>query len=87
VLLAERLGIQLRQVGSGRRLTFAAGEAKLSAWMADNARSHRAEAHQGDAGRFGSDERRGVQPRQLGRLLTMSMQDESRRARSDANRA
>jgi hypothetical protein len=36
-LLAERLGIQLRRVGSGRRLTFAAGEAKLSAWMADNA--------------------------------------------------
>ena len=24
-------------MGSGRRLTFAAGEAKLSAWMADNA--------------------------------------------------
>jgi hypothetical protein len=24
-------------VGSGRRLTFAAGEAKLSAWMADHA--------------------------------------------------
>jgi hypothetical protein len=36
-LLAERLGIQLRRVGSGRRLTFAAGEAKLSAWMADHA--------------------------------------------------
>jgi hypothetical protein len=36
-LLAERLGIQLRRVGSGRRLTFAAGEAKLSAWMAHNA--------------------------------------------------
>jgi hypothetical protein len=36
-LLAERLGIQLRRVGSGRRLTFAAGEAKLSAWMAANA--------------------------------------------------
>ena len=36
-LLAERLGIQLRRVGSGRRLTFAAGEARLSAWMADNA--------------------------------------------------
>jgi hypothetical protein len=36
-LLAERLGIQLRRVGSGRRLTFAAGEGKLSAWMADNA--------------------------------------------------
>jgi hypothetical protein len=36
-LLAKRLGIQLRRVGSGRRLTFAAGEARLSAWMADNA--------------------------------------------------
>jgi hypothetical protein len=36
-LLAGRLGIQLRRVGSGRRLTFAVGEAKLSAWMADNA--------------------------------------------------
>jgi hypothetical protein len=36
-LLAERLGIQLRRVGSGRRLTFAVGEARLSAWMADNA--------------------------------------------------
>jgi hypothetical protein len=36
-LLAGRLGIQLRRVGSGQRLTFAAGEAKLSAWMADNA--------------------------------------------------
>jgi hypothetical protein len=36
-LLTERLGIQLRRVGSGRRLTFAAGEARLSAWMADNA--------------------------------------------------
>jgi hypothetical protein len=36
-LLAERLGIQLRRVGSGRRFTFAGGEGKLSAWMADNA--------------------------------------------------
>jgi hypothetical protein len=36
-LLAERLGIQLRRVGSGRRLTFAADEARLPAWMADNA--------------------------------------------------
>jgi hypothetical protein len=36
-LLAERLGIQLRRMGSGRRLSFAAGEAKLLAWMADNA--------------------------------------------------
>lgn len=36
-LLAERLGIQLRRVGSGSRLTFADGEQRLSAWMADNA--------------------------------------------------
>jgi hypothetical protein len=36
-LLAERLSIQLRRVGSGQRLTFAVGEVKLSAWMADNA--------------------------------------------------
>lgn len=36
-LLAERLGIQLRRTGSSRRLTFAAGEMRLSAWMADNA--------------------------------------------------
>src|SRR5436190_16291096 len=36
-LLAEPLGIELRQVGSGKRRTFAAGEAKLSEWMAQNA--------------------------------------------------
>jgi GIY-YIG catalytic domain len=36
-LLADQLGIQLRRVGSGRRLTFAVGEPVLSAWMADNA--------------------------------------------------
>lgn len=36
-LLAERLGIQLRRVGSGNRLTFADGEQGLSTWMADNA--------------------------------------------------
>ena len=36
-LLAEQLGIQLRRVGGGTRLTFADGEAKLSAWMAQNA--------------------------------------------------
>jgi hypothetical protein len=36
-LLSERLGLQLRRVGSGRRLTFADGEPALSAWMADNA--------------------------------------------------
>ena len=36
-LLADELGIQLRRVGSGRRMTFVEGEAALSAWMADNA--------------------------------------------------
>jgi len=36
-LLAERLGLQLRRVGSGKRLTFADGEQRLSDWMADNA--------------------------------------------------
>ena len=36
-LLGERLGLQLRRVGSGTRLTFAGGEQALSAWMADNA--------------------------------------------------
>jgi hypothetical protein len=36
-LLAEQLGLQLRRVGTGTRLTFADGEATLSQWMADNA--------------------------------------------------
>jgi hypothetical protein len=36
-LLADRLGIALRRVGSGKRLTFSIGEAALSAWMGDNA--------------------------------------------------
>ena len=36
-LLAEDLGIQLRRVGSGNRLTFADGEHVLSRWMNDNA--------------------------------------------------
>jgi hypothetical protein len=36
-LLAEQPAIQLRRVGSGTRLTFADGEARLSQWMADNA--------------------------------------------------
>jgi hypothetical protein len=36
-LLGEELGIQLRRVGSGRRLTFVGGEQALSAWMAENA--------------------------------------------------
>jgi hypothetical protein len=36
-LLADELGIQLRRVGSGNRLTFIEGEQALSAWMAENA--------------------------------------------------
>jgi hypothetical protein len=36
-LLADQLGLALRRVGSGQRLTFADGEAALSAWMAANA--------------------------------------------------
>jgi hypothetical protein len=36
-LLAEKLDIQLRRVGSGHRLTFATGEHVLSTWMAENA--------------------------------------------------
>jgi hypothetical protein len=37
-ILAEQLGIQLRRVGSGSRLTFATGEQRLSEWLEDNAR-------------------------------------------------
>jgi hypothetical protein len=36
-LLAEELGIELRRVGSGTRMTFVEGEHALSAWMAENA--------------------------------------------------
>jgi GIY-YIG catalytic domain-containing protein len=36
-LLADELGIQLRRVGSGNRMTFVEGEQALSAWMAENA--------------------------------------------------
>ncbi|MFZ4429495.1 MAG: GIY-YIG nuclease family protein [Phycisphaerales bacterium] len=36
-LLSERLGIHLRRVGSGSRLTFNAGELVLSNWMRQNA--------------------------------------------------
>jgi hypothetical protein len=36
-LLAGELGIELRRVGSGKRMTFAEGEHRLSAWMAENA--------------------------------------------------
>lgn len=32
-----RLGIELRRVGSGGRLTFSTGEAKPTDWMAENA--------------------------------------------------
>jgi hypothetical protein len=35
--LAEQLGLELRRVGSGTRLTFAAGEEVLSEWMRQNA--------------------------------------------------
>jgi hypothetical protein len=37
-LLADDLGIELRLVGSGTRLTFASGEAELSNWMGRHAR-------------------------------------------------
>jgi hypothetical protein len=36
-LLAQTLGLALRRVGSGRRLTFGPGEATLSTWMEANA--------------------------------------------------
>ena len=36
-LLSEELDIELRRVGSGKRMTFAEGEGVLSQWMADNA--------------------------------------------------
>ena len=36
-LLSERLGIQLRHVGGGNRMTFAEGEGRLSQWMEENA--------------------------------------------------
>jgi hypothetical protein len=37
-LLSKQLGIQLRRVGSGKRMTFAAGEQRISEWLEDNAR-------------------------------------------------
>ena len=37
-LLADQLGIELRRVGSGKRMTFVEGEQTLSAWMALHAR-------------------------------------------------
>lgn len=36
-LLADSIGIQLRRVGSGNRLTFADGESLLSEWLDENA--------------------------------------------------
>src|SRR5690349_9933035 len=36
-LLSDELGLQLRRVGSGTRLTFCDGEKLLSEWLADNA--------------------------------------------------
>jgi hypothetical protein len=36
-LLSDTLGIELRRVGSGKRLTFASGERKISQWLEDNA--------------------------------------------------
>jgi hypothetical protein len=36
-LLSDRLGLRLRRVGSGTRMTFVEGEHRLSAWMANNA--------------------------------------------------
>jgi hypothetical protein len=37
-LLADHLDIQLRRVGSGTRLTFSAGENRVSQWMEENVR-------------------------------------------------
>ena len=36
-LLRERLGIELRRVGNGKRMNFGAGEKALSDWMGENA--------------------------------------------------
>ena len=36
-LLSEELGIQLRRVGNGRRMTFVEGEKELNEWMNENA--------------------------------------------------
>lgn len=37
-LLSATLGLQLRRVGSGKRLTFGEGEKRLTAWLSDHAR-------------------------------------------------
>lgn len=36
-LLASRLGLELRRVGSGSRMTFSSGEGILNSWLSDNA--------------------------------------------------
>jgi hypothetical protein len=36
-LLSEKLGIELRRVGSGKRMTFSQGEEALSNWIEENA--------------------------------------------------
>jgi GIY-YIG catalytic domain-containing protein len=36
-LLAKQFGIEMRRVGSGKRMTFGPGEAALSEWMGRNA--------------------------------------------------
>lgn len=36
-LLSEKLGIELRRAGSGKRMTFSQGEEVLSNWMSENA--------------------------------------------------
>jgi hypothetical protein len=36
-LLVDELDIELRRVGSGKRMTFGSGEAVLSRWMGENA--------------------------------------------------
>ena len=43
-LLSDELGIELRRVGSGKRMTFTCpGEAKLSPWMEEHVRIVRVE--------------------------------------------
>ena len=37
-LLAAEIGVELRRVGSGNRMTFGSGEARLSEWMAEHTR-------------------------------------------------
>ena len=37
-LLSDELHLELRRVGSGKRMTFTDGELRLSAWMSENAR-------------------------------------------------